>query len=208
VARKTRVERRLIAHLKEQFGEHLGALLLSGYETERWTLRRELVISTTDRVGNREEHSVMLLAVGAHALPLGQDPIVLAAHLRMLAERGAYGCLSYDLLEMMGVLGLVDPVQGLKAVEGALHRYFRLSYAAEGKRRHPLAPQAEGVTAERRILTAYDFEHEAVRSHDPYPVMHTVVEFSQRFLEQLRLRSLFGIDWNLVTSVVEKHPGS
>jgi hypothetical protein len=201
VARKTRVERRLVAHLKEQFGEHLGALLLSGYETERWAQRRELVITTTDRVGNREEHSVILLAVGAHALPYGQDPVVLAAHLRMLSERGACGRLSYDLLEMMKVLGLVDPVQGMKAVEGALHRYYRLSYAVEGKRHHPLAVQSEGVTAERRMLTAYDFEHEPVRSRDPYPTMHTVVEFSQRFLEQLRQRSLLGIDWNLVCSV-------
>jgi hypothetical protein len=208
VVRKTRAERRLVAHLKEQFGEHLGALLLSGYETKGWIQRRELVIATTDRVGNREEHSVILSAVGAHALPYGQDPVVLAAHLRMLSEQGSCGRLSYDLLEMMKVLGLVDPVQGMKAVEGALHRYYRLSYVVEGKRRHPLAVQDGGVMAERRMLTAYDFEHGPVRSRDPYPLMHTVVEFSQPFLDQLRQRSLFGIDWSLVTSVVEKHPTS
>jgi hypothetical protein len=201
VARRTRTERRLVAHLKEEFGEHLSALLLSGHGVKGWVRRRDLVISTTDRVGNQEEHSVILLTEGAHSLPYGQDPIVLAAHLRMLSERGACGRLSYDLLEMMGVLDLVDPVQGLKAIEGALYRYYRLSYVVEGERRHPLAPQAEGVTAERRILTAYDFEHEPVRSRDPYPTMHTVVEFSQRFLEQLRQRSLFGIDWDLVRSV-------
>jgi hypothetical protein len=201
VARKTRAEKRLIAHLKEQFGEHLSALLLSGYRTKQWVQRRELVISTTDRVGNQAEHPVVLLTKGAHSLPYGQDPIVLAAHFRMLSERGAYGCLSYDLLEMMGVLGLVDPVQGMKAIEGALYRYFRLSYAVEGKRRHPLAVQSEGVTAERRMLTAYDFEYEPVRSRDPYPAMHTVVEFSQRFIDQVRQRSLFGIDWDLVRSV-------
>jgi hypothetical protein len=204
VARKTRAERRLVAHLEEQFGEHLSALLLSGHEVKRWVPRRELVISTTDRVGNKEEHSVILSAVGAHALPYGQDPVVLAAHLRMLSERGACGRLSYDLFEMMGVLGLVDPAQGMKAIEGALHRYFRLSYAVEGRRRHPLAVQSEGVTAERRILTAYDFEHEPVRSRDPYPAMHTVVEFSQPFLDQLRQRSLFGIDWDIVRSVRSK----
>jgi hypothetical protein len=201
VARKTRAEKRLIAHLEEQFGEHLSALLLSGYGTKTWIQRRDLVVSTTDRVGNQEEHPVVLLTKGAHALPYGQDPVVLAAHLRMLSERGAYGRLSYDLFEMMKVLSLVDPVQGMKAIEGALYRYFRLSYAVEGVRRHPLAPQSEGVTAERRILTAYDFEHEPVRSRDPYPAMHTVVEFSQRFLDQLRQRSLFGIDWDHVRSV-------
>lgn len=201
MARKTRAEKRLIAHLEEQFGEHLSALLLSGYGTKQWVQRRGLVISTTDRVGTHEEHNVALLTEGMAFLPHGQDPIVLAAHLRMLSEQGACGRLSYDLLEMMGVLGLVDPVQGMKAIEGALHRYYRLSYAVEGVRRHPLAVQPEGVTAERRMLTAYDFEHEPVRSRDPYPTMHTVVEFSQRFLEQLRQRSLFGIDWYLVRSV-------
>jgi hypothetical protein len=122
----------------------------------------------------------------------------------MLSERGACGHLFYDLLEMMKVLGLVDPVRGMKAVEGALHRYYRPSYVAEGKRRHPLAMQSEGVTAERRMLTAYDFEHEPVRSRYPYPLMHTVVEFSQRFLDQLRQRSLFSIDWGLVRSVKVK----
>lgn len=201
MARKTRAERRLIAHMEEQFGEHLSALLLSGYGTKEWVQRRGLVISTTDRVGNQEEHSVVLLTKGAHSLPYGQDPMVLAAHFLMLSERGPYGRLSYDLLEMMGILGLVDPVQGMKAIEGALYRYFRLSYAVEGKRRHPLAPQSEGVTAEQRILTAYDFEYEPVRSRDPYPAMHTVVEFSQRFIDQLGRRSVFGIDWNLVRSV-------
>jgi hypothetical protein len=30
------------------------------------------------------------------------------------------------------------------------------------------------------------------------------VEFSQRFLEQLRQRSLFGIDWDLVRSVKDE----
>jgi hypothetical protein len=199
------VERRLVAHLKEQFGEHLSALLLSGHGVKGWVRRRDLVILTADRVGNQEEHSATLLTEGAHSLPYGQDPLVLAAHFSLLNERGAAGRLSYDLFEMMEVLGLVDPLQGLKAIEGALYRYYRMSYAAEGERRHPLAPKAEGVTAERRILTSYDFEHEPVRSRDPYPAMHTVVEFSQRFIDQLRQRSLFGIDWNLVTSIVEKH---
>lgn len=201
MARKTRAERRLIAHLEEQFGEHLSALLLSGYGTKEWVRRRGLVISTTDRVGAREEHTVVLLTEGAHSLPYGQDPVVLAAHLRMLSERGASGRLSYDLLEMLEALGWVDPVQGLKAIEGALYRYYRLSYAAAGRRRHPMAPQAEGVTAERRILTSYDFEHEPVRGRGGYPTLHTVVEFSQRFLDQLRQRSLFGIDWDLVRSM-------
>lgn len=89
MARKTRAERRLIEHLEGQFGEHLGALLLSGYGTKEWVRRRELIISTSDRVGNREEHSIVLLTPGAHSLPYGQDPVVLAAHLRMLSERGA-----------------------------------------------------------------------------------------------------------------------
>lgn len=201
MARKTRAERRLIAHLKEQFGEHLSALLLSGYGTREWVQRRGLVVSTTDRVGTQEEHSVLLLTEGAHPLPYGQDPIVLAAHLRMLSERGASGRLSYDLFGMLEALGWVDPVQGLKAIEGALYRYYRLSYATAGRRRHPMAPQAEGVTAERRILTSYDFEHEPVRVHGAYPMLHSVVEFSQRFLDQLRQRSLFSIDWNMVTEV-------
>lgn len=201
MARKTRAEKRLVAHLKEQFGEHLSALLLSGYETKEWVQRRGLVISTTDRVGTCEEHSVVLLTEGAAFLPCDQDSIVLAAHLRMLSERGAAGRLSYDLFEMLEVLGWVDPVQGLKAIEGALYRYYRLSYAAAGRRRHPMAPQAEGVTAERRILTSYDFEHEPVRGRGAYPTLHTVVEFSQRFLDHLRQRSLFNIDWNIVTEV-------
>jgi hypothetical protein len=205
VARRTRAERRLIEHLKEQFGEHLSALLLSGRGAKGWVRRRDLVISTTDRVGNREEHPVVLLTAGVASLPYGQDPLVLAAHLRMLDERGATGRLTYDLFEMLAELGWVDPIGGLKGIEGALFRYFSLSYAAVGKRRHPMAPRGEGVTAERRILTAYDFEHEPVRGRSAHPTLHTVVEFSQRFIEQLRQRSLFGIDWDLVRSV---HPAN
>jgi hypothetical protein len=201
VARRPKAERRLVEFVKGEFGEHLGALLLCGYGVKGWDRRRDLVISTTDRVGNQEEHSVVLLTAGIASLPYGLDPLVLAAHLRMLDQRGASGRLSYDLFEMMEVLGWVDPVQGLKAIEGALFRYFSLSYAAVGKRRHPMAPLGQGVTGERRILTAYDFEHEPVRSRVAHQTLHTVVEFSQRFIEQLRQRSLFGIDWYLVTGV-------
>lgn len=144
MARKTRAERRLVAHLEEQFGEHLSALLLSGYGTKEWVQRRGLVISTTDRVGAREEHSVVMLTEGMAFLPCGQDPIVLAAHLSMLSEQGASGRLSYDLFEMLEVLGWVDPVQGLKAIEGAIYRYYRLSYASAGRRRNPMAPNSKG----------------------------------------------------------------
>jgi hypothetical protein len=201
MARKTRAERRLVEHLKEQFGEHLTALLLSGYEVKEGVRRRDLVISTTDRVGNRGEHSVVLFAEVGHVLPHGQDPLVLAAHLSMLSVRGACGRLTYDLFEMLAELGWVDPVQGLKEIEGALYNYYRLSYIAIGKRRHPMAPWASGITAERRILTAYDFEREPVRGRGGEPMLQMVVEFSQRFIDQLRQRSLFGIDWDLVRSV-------
>jgi hypothetical protein len=101
VARRPRAERRLVEFVRGEFGEHLSALLLSGHGVKGWVRRRDLVIYTTDRVGNQEEHSVVLLTAGIASLPYGQDPLVLAAHLRMLDERGASGRLSYDLLEML-----------------------------------------------------------------------------------------------------------
>jgi hypothetical protein len=71
-----------------------------------------------------------------------------------------------------------------------------------------MAPQLEGLTAERRILISSDFEHKPVHSDRAYPALYTVVGFSQCFLDQLRQRVLFGINWNLVRSVAEHEEGS
>jgi hypothetical protein len=102
VARKTGVERRLIAYLKEQYGEHLGTLLLSGHRVKGWVRRRDLVISTADRVGNREERPVTRVCfgfagglAGRSNLPLvstsGRTPAA-SAYLKKMSKGGLFNC--------------------------------------------------------------------------------------------------------------------
>lgn len=201
MARRSKAERRLIEFVREEFGGHLGNLLLSGYDvTERVQLRR-LVVTVANPTGLKEERFLEIFTEGVNVLPYGHDIVVLAAHLRMLNEQGAVNRLLYDLPDMLKRLGWVDPVEGLRNIEGALIRYYRLSFAEAKRRRHPLTVKAEGRISECRIIDGYDLENEPVRRGIGYPLLYFNVDFNTHFLDRLLRRTLFGIDWNRVTSV-------
>lgn len=201
MGRRTKAERRLIEFVGREFGEHLGALLLSGLGESPAAGRRAFAVTITDRLGSAEQYSLEMSADGESTLPFGKDPLVLAAHLRMLRDQGAASRLVYCFPDVLRVLGWRDPIRDAGVVEGALIRYYRSSYSQVRRRRHPLAQASVGRTAEQRLVDGYDFEDEPLRSYKDYSAVYTVVDFNPQFLDQLRRRALFGIDWNLVTAV-------
>lgn len=201
MARRTKAERRLIEFVKGEFGEHLGELLLSGYESAELNRWRTFTVSLTDRIGATEQHSIEMVTDGGSVLPFRKEPLVLASHLKMLRDQGATSRLVYSFPEILRILGWRDAMRGTASIEAALARYYHTSYAEVRRRRHPFAERAVMHTAEQRLIVGYDLEDEPLRKYKEYSVIYTAVDFNPQFLEHLRRRSLFGIDWNLVTGV-------
>lgn len=192
--------RRLVAFVGEEFGGHLSTLLLAGLGKPAGASKHSLIVMLAEAGGGRRVRFLEVTADGGE-LPHGDDPLMLAALLKLLAGRGAASRLTFTLTELLALLGWGESVEAVRAVEGALARYYRTSYVEVGERNHPLLPKQLGVVAEQRLLDGYFLDdgsrHRGGRPGPP----RTVVDFNPQFLDGLNRRTLFGIDWGLVRSI-------
>jgi hypothetical protein len=203
VARRSSAERRLLAFLRDEFGEHLSSLLLSGYLVDERVLARRYAVTASDRAGGSGLHHLELRTLSeiGICLPYGHDPLVLSALFAEMGKQGMVGRLTYDPFDLFELLGWTDPNDGLKAVEGALVRYYWASYAAVKKRRHPFAAREEMRSPAARLVVSYDLEIDSSRAGKGQAPLYAGVEFNPWFLDCLRRGTLLGIDWSIVSSV-------
>ena len=106
----------------------------------------------------------------------------------------------FKLPELLKAVGWEASAESVGDIEGALVRYYRTSYREVRRRQSEFAGGGLDCVAEQRLMIGYDLEREAargVRSEQSY----VVVDFNPQFLDRLRRRSLFGLDWDLVRSV-------
>ncbi len=203
MARRTRAERRLLVSLRDEFGEHLSSLLLSGYLVDERVLARRYAVTVTDRAGGSALHHLELRTLSeiGLCLPYGQDPLVLSALFAEMGKQGMAGRLTYDPFDLFKLLGWTDPTEGLKSVERALIRYYWTSFAAVKKRRQPFAMHEEMRSPAERLVVSYDLEVDSSLVGKGQTPLYASVEFNPWFLDRLRRRTLLGIDWSIVSSV-------
>jgi hypothetical protein len=118
-----------------------------------------------------------------------------------MGKQGMVGRLTYDPFDLFKLLGWTNPTVGLKAVEGALARYYWASYAAVKKRQQPFAAQEEMRSPSARLVVSYDLEVDLGRVGKGPTPLYATVEFNPWFLDRLRRGTLLGIDWSIVSSV-------
>ncbi|HEX8290894.1 MAG TPA: hypothetical protein VF570_04000, partial [Pyrinomonadaceae bacterium] len=87
MGRKAKAELRLVAFITEEFGEHLGSLLLAGLRAKAEARSRSFIITLKDAAPGSRVRFLEATADEA-PLPLGSDPLVLAALLELLTGRG------------------------------------------------------------------------------------------------------------------------
>lgn len=191
--------RGLAAFVREEFGEHLSTLLLAGYGEGKGTRKRSMIVMLAAAEGGRRVRFLETTSDSGD-LPHGRDPLVLAALLNLLAGRGTASRLVFTLTELLAVLGWAESAEEVRAVEGALARYYRTSYAEVRERQHPLLPKQLEVVAEQRLIDGYIIEDDLPRGGDSPRPLHSMVDFNPQFLNRLNRRTVFGIDWSLVRS--------
>jgi hypothetical protein len=201
----TSPEQRLLDFAREQFGEHLRQFLLAGLGEENLGQRGHFIITY-----NGDENAVLKRHVefityepanGSSFLPRGRHPLILIALLYLLVNgnQGSPNTLRYELTDVLSLLGWKNTKKARREIDEAEGRYFKLTYQWKMNDNELVEAKLNSFTANEAMLSEYE-------SIDTDDGKSTRLVFNDYFIEQLLSRSLFGIDWNNIRSVLFKFP--
>lgn len=203
-------EQNLIGFAREEFGESLARFLLTGLGEVPSAQRWHFTITFTDNEGAAQERRLEAITYeptdGQSFLPRGRDPLVLLALLRLLFESSQQSEVSlfYSRHEVLRLLGREGTEEMQGEINEAVRRYALLMYRWEMSRGELAGKRLSFYTAREQVISGYsnvgkpDDEEQADGQVDEEP---NEITFNQYFIEGLKRRSLFGVDWNNVQSV-------
>ena len=138
----------LTTFVYETFGQQFGDLLLAGYGEEPGGGRRKLYLTELD--GGEEVHWIIELT--SHRLPYRDEPLVLAALLKLLMSRQIVSTnLEFEMKELLAELQREDDTDTRRQVEAVIVGYAGLLYDKRAGRR--ATATSEGGCY--RLLTGY-----------------------------------------------------
>jgi hypothetical protein len=195
-------EQRLLDFSRERFGEHLSHFLLAGLGEEDEARIWLFTATFTDgqgidrcreiKVEANERPDIVTL------LPRRREPLVILALLRLLIvdREMSTSSLSYELEEVLNLLGWEDSAQSRLTIDGAIERYFNISYNWSLSAEELEERNLSFYNGQSRLVSGYshyDAEEERRSGRSP-----SMVEFSAPFVGELVSRKLFDLDWNTV----------
>lgn len=203
-------EQNLVSFAREEFGESLTRFLLTGLGEVPAAQRWHFTLTFADNEGTAQECRLQAITYeptdGQSFLPRGRDPLVLLALLRLLFASSQQSEVSlfysrHDVLRLLGREGTME-MQG--EVNEAVRRYALLMYRWEMSRGELTGKRLSFYTAREQIISGYsnvrepDDEERADAQFEEEP---NEITFNQYFIEGLKRRSLFRVDWNTVQSL-------
>lgn len=199
-------EQRLLAFAREQFGDSLTQFLAAGLgedeASQSWLFTIEFTEHSTklrrEVNVNASEHSD-----GSTRLPRRREPLVILALLKLLILRDqkSSASLSYDLEEILQALGWKDTIQARRMIDEAAEQYSNLTYQwAMGADEMALKGHSFYKSRECFVSGFSRINVEGEGGEYSTRVVNCIY-FNADFIERLRERSLFGINWNAVQSV-------
>lgn len=172
----------LTTFVSETFGRQFGDLLLAGYGTEPGSRRRRLYITESEaRVEIR-----WVIELVAHRPPSGDEPLVLAALLKLLLSQPSISHhLEFELTELLAELQWQDDMSTLQQVETAIAGYVRLLYDKQTDTR--AVPRTSAITegGYYHLLTGYVRGHNS-KTKETLARPHGGVYFDAGFIRSLR----------------------
>lgn len=137
----------LVEFVRRTFGEQFGAVLLAGYGEE--AAFSELSLSLVESAGGAGEGEWQLVVSGN--VPSGQEPLVLAALLKLLLSGAPLTpTLEFTPEEILAELGWPDTPPTRAMIDGVIRKYLGLTYA---KRMRPPSGMLRGMYA---LIVGYD----------------------------------------------------
>lgn len=206
-AKQAAAARRLRGYLERHCGPHLSALLLaSGEETQ--VGHRLFLVASTGEHGETQERYIEVGRRGAAAfLPHGQDPLILAALIRLLFECGEVteeACtLNVDHTALLKLLGIEDSFGARRLLREALRRYENIRFDEVFFRQSKKGPKVSGRSYLTRVITHHEAETVIGGNTEWGTCLRIAMEFDKSFIDSLRRSTLFEIDWQYVISISE-----
>lgn len=179
--------------IRETFGEQFGALLLAGYGESGG--HHELSLHVTESLGGGDEAGWVVEIAGT--LPLGQEPLVLAALLKLLLACPGHGHgVEFTTGELLAELGWRGSAVERDAVDGAIRKYTKLSYV----KREADTGEVRGMYA---LVVDYEYEAETDKASSEEARARNRVGFHPHFVERLNeLKITFaGIEFGDLNSI-------
>lgn len=197
-------EQRLLNFAREEFGERLTDFLLSGmgedavaqswlftitYAGDNSLLKRRVEVITYEPED------------GSSYLPRGRHPMVLLAILRLMYGRDNEppNSLRYKQEDILSLLGRTDTRKARKEIDEAVKRYFLLVYKWTMSKEELAGNSLSYYTSQESLLSEHMIVDEGAGESNR-------LVFNANFTERLLRRSLFGIDWNNVRSILRQSP--
>jgi hypothetical protein len=175
----------------ETFGEQFGNLVLAGYGAESGDVQRSLRL--TESGGGEETDWAIELVALRH--PCGEEPLVLAALLKLLVSRPVVtNCLEFKMGELLAELRWRDdPVTRLRANE-VIVLYTSLLYIKRSRSRAGRRSTADALSGGYHLVTGYVREARAEAGS---------VFFDDGFIRGLKLERVFfaGVDCCLTKQI-------
>lgn len=179
--------------IKQTFGDDMGALLLAGYGEEAGLRETSLIVAgVTDGGGEAD----WLIEISGN-MPYGEEPLVLAALLKLLLTRGPLSVwFDFSLEEVLVELDWQDRRFAQDAVDSAVRKYAGLSY----ERKDAAGNEARGMYT---LVVGYDQITDGVNEGDNRVRVLNRVHFHPPLVEGLRnFRMEFaGIEFGELRSV-------
>jgi hypothetical protein len=198
-------ERILLKFALDQFGESLSRFLLSGFGEDkvvpRWLFtitfsgERSVCYSREVRVEADDRPDI------APSVPRHKEPLVALALLRLLIvdRKLASSILSYDQEEAIRMLGWEDTQESRLSIDEAVSRYFTLSYEWVLGEKELAEANLSFFHGSSRFISGYGHQP-AEENGKVKPTMNNI-EFNAEFVKGLVGRSLFGINWDSISSM-------
>jgi hypothetical protein len=193
-------EQHLLNFISEQFGEPLSQFLLAGLGEEEVGQRWRFTITFVNPEGTKLKRHVQVLshepADGSSCLPRGRNSLVLLALIQLLirSSTASQHSLLYAQEEVLNLLGWDDNQETRGEIDETLRRYSLMMFKWKMNRSEAAHNKLSYYTAMERLISEYgtvDEEEEGQMKR----VFNRVI-FNSNFIEHLKHRSLFGINWN------------
>jgi hypothetical protein len=198
-------ERILLKFALDQFGEPLSRFLLCGFGEDKVVPRWLFTIAFSGERDVRHSREVRVEADDrpdiTPSVPRHKEPLVALALLRLLIvdHKLASSRLPYVQAEVVELLGWEDTQESRLSIDEAVSRYFTLSYEWVLGERELVEANLSFFHGSSRFISGYGYQT-AEEDGKARPTMNNV-EFNAEFVKGLVGRSLFGINWDSVSSV-------
>jgi hypothetical protein len=200
----SRAEQSLTDFAREEFGDFLTQFLLAGLGEESAAQRWQFNITFTGENETLEKRHVQVITHeptdGSSCLPRGRDPLVLLALFRLLKRdrQAPKPELLYSIEDILSLLEWENTEERREQIDGAIHRYSLLMYQWEMNRPELSRHRLSFYKVNEHAITSFQTVDEEIESGRKTKRTYNRVGFNEFFINGLRHRKLFGVDWNNV----------